>query len=113
MPFAAASPGRLYPGLSARIYLPPPRGTQRTKIGAEARRSVDGPKVATSNGSGCGGMRLAMPISALGPRHGTRLIIRIPDLAICLFDQEHDPAFRAFADLDLIAGFPDQIRDVD
>src|ERR1700730_12528814 len=47
-----------YPGLSARIYPSPPQKTQRTKIGAEARRRVDRPKVAistVSNRSGCRG----------------------------------------------------------
>ena len=30
-----------------------------------------------------------------------------------LFDQKHDPALGAFGNLNLIAGFPDQVRDID
>jgi len=35
------------------------------------------------------------------------------DRPIHLFDHEHDAFFSAFDDLDAIAGFPDQVRDID
>src|ERR1700737_5477306 len=66
MPFAAASPGRLLPRIERANLPSAPQRTQRTKIGAEARRHVDRPKVATStvsNRSGRKGMHLIVLIS--------------------------------------------------
>jgi hypothetical protein len=39
--------------------------------------------------------------------------VRLARGAIPLFDQKHDPALGSLGDLDLIAGFPDQIGDID
>ena len=43
--------------------------------------------------------------------HPKTAILGIFDRIVCLFDQEHDLLFLAFRDLDLVAGFPDQIGD--
>ena len=58
-------------------------------------------------------MRLAVPISNRPAFHSKRLIIRLSDRAICFFNHEHDSVVRTFRDLDLVAGFADQIGDID
>lgn len=58
-------------------------------------------------------MRLTVPVSNRLPLHSRRLIIWLSDQAICFFNHEHDSVLRAFGDLDLIAGFADQIGDID
>src|SRR4051812_19213816 len=61
---------------------------------------------AKTQGSSC-----ACPAQMRGatPRHKGPALRR----SISLFDQEHDSMFRAPGDLDLIAGLPDQVGNVD
>jgi len=85
-------------------------------IGTEALVHVDRTKVEPPSRRGARSRHrrsrchAALPISSVRRRRHT---IGIFDGLINFFDQEHDALLVAFGDLHLVAGFPDQVRNID
>src|SRR5262249_7524459 len=84
-----------------------------SRIGAEAPARVDRTKVEPPHRSWPAGAITPRSPSTAGLLPCWRNTIFIFDQAINFFDYEHDTLFAAFGDLDLVASFADQVRNVD